>query len=87
MQSRGQWGARHFDKVIFNLPIPRFNTNNELHLSIADAAEEAQRVAALVQFTEGVKFQRARALVRKTLTEEGISQHINSLVARLLDGS
>ena len=24
-QSRGQWGARHFDKVIFNLPIPRFD--------------------------------------------------------------
>ena len=24
-QARGQWGARHFDKVMFNLPIPRFD--------------------------------------------------------------
>ncbi|MBH5386807.1 N-6 DNA methylase [Bradyrhizobium diversitatis] len=23
LQARGQWGARHFDKVVFNLPIPR----------------------------------------------------------------
>ena len=25
MQARGQWGARHFDKVMFNLPIPLFD--------------------------------------------------------------
>ena len=25
LQSRGQWGARHFDKVMFTLPIPRFD--------------------------------------------------------------
>ena len=24
-QAQGQWGARHFDKYVFNLPIPRFN--------------------------------------------------------------
>ncbi len=27
-QSRGLWGARDFDKVMFNLPIPRFDGNN-----------------------------------------------------------
>src|ERR1700730_6508993 len=26
LQSRGQWGACDFDKVIFNLPIPRFDS-------------------------------------------------------------
>src|SRR6185312_10815499 len=30
-QSRGQWGARDFDKVIFNLPIPRFDEKIKLH--------------------------------------------------------
>ena len=33
--SRGQFGARHFDKVMFNLPIPRFNPGNTLHLALA----------------------------------------------------
>jgi hypothetical protein len=27
-QARGQWGARHFDKVMFNLPIPRFDSTS-----------------------------------------------------------
>ena len=31
MQPRGQWGARHFDKLMFELPIPLFNVNDPLH--------------------------------------------------------
>ena len=27
-QARGQWGARHFDKAMFNLPIPRFEAGS-----------------------------------------------------------
>ena len=40
-QSQGQWGARDFDKYVFNLPIPRFDRNNPLHHRIAEAAEIA----------------------------------------------
>ena len=54
-------GARDFDKVIFNLPIPRFDAE--------EAASRARRgcgagreVAAAVELPEGVKFQRARGL-------------------------
>ena len=52
-QARGQWGARHFDKVIFNLPIPRFDAKFELHRDLAEA---------------------------------GVSETIDKLVERLLDG-
>ncbi|MDQ6701624.1 MAG: hypothetical protein M3Z96_00170 [Pseudomonadota bacterium] len=62
LQSRGQWGARDFDKVIFNLPIPRFDANNRLHNAIAAAAREAETIAARVPLPENIKFQRARAL-------------------------
>src|SRR3984893_16487175 len=48
LQSRGQWGARHFDKVMFNLPIPRFDANNPLHNDIAKTAREAEALAASV---------------------------------------
>jgi SAM-dependent methyltransferase len=84
-QARGQWGARHFDKVIFNLPIPRFDAGEQLHLDLAAAASRAEEVAALVELPEGVKFQRARGLIRAALTDTGIAQSIDGLVARLLD--
>jgi hypothetical protein len=85
-QSRGQWGARDFDKVMFNLPIPRFDANNSHHNAIAEAAREAEALAASVPLPENIKFQRARGLVRAALTEAGVAQRIDALVATLLDG-
>ena len=85
-QSRGQWGARDFDKVVFNLAIPLFDNKIKLHHELAAAAEDAEKLAATVQLPDGVKFQRARKLVRDALTEAGIAPKIDALVARLLDG-
>jgi len=85
-QSRGQWGARDFAKVMFNLPIPRFDQANGLHRDLAEAAADAERVAALVELPDNVKFQRARGLVRIALAAAGVAQRIDTLVARLLDG-
>jgi hypothetical protein len=87
LQSRGQWGARDFDKVMFNLPIPRFDANNPLHNALAKTAREAETIAASVPLPENVKFQRARGLVRAALTEAGAAQKIDALVAKLLDGA
>ena len=86
-QARGQFGARHFDKVMFNLPIPRFDAKIKLHRDLAAAAEQAETIAAAVVLPEGVKFQRARKMVRDALAEAGLSQRIDILVARLLDGA
>ena len=85
-QSRGQWGARHFDKVAFNLPIPRFDQTDELHLALAGAARRAERLAAAVPLPEAVRFQKARGLIREALADAGIAAEIDALVARLLDG-
>jgi N-6 DNA Methylase len=85
LQSRGQWGARDFDKVAFNLPIPHFSAKNALHNEIADVAKEAEILAARISLPENIKFQRARGLVRAALAEAGLAQRIDELVARLLD--
>jgi hypothetical protein len=87
MQSRGQWGARHFDKVMFNLPIPLFDPSESLHNELAAVAADAERIATAFELPETVKFQRARKLIRDALTEAGIAPHIDKLVARLLDQS
>jgi hypothetical protein len=85
MQARGQWGARHFDKVMFNLPIPRFDEKNKLHRDLAQAAKRAEEIAAKVALPDNVKFQRARKLIRDALAEAKVSQKIDALVAKLLD--
>lgn len=83
-QSRGQFGARHFDKVMFNLPIPLFDARDSLHLALAAAGREAERVAGMVELVEGEKFQRARKRVRDALAEHGIGTEIEKLVDELL---
>lgn len=85
LQSKGQWGARDFDKVMFTLPIPRFDRSVVKHGLLAAAGAEAERVAARVDVPAGTGFQKARRLIRAALTDNGISQSIDNLVARLLD--
>jgi hypothetical protein len=85
-QARGQWGARHFDKVMFNLPIPRFDPTTGLHGELTAAAAEAEELAAAVDIPERAGFVRARGLVRDALKDAGIAQRIDALVERLLDG-
>jgi hypothetical protein len=86
-QARGQFGARHFDKVMFNLPIPRFDPGDRQHRALAGAAAEAEKLATKVELPEGVRFQRARALVRAALAEAGVAARIDELVAKLLDSA
>ena len=83
-QARGQFGARHFDKVMFNLPIPLFDANTPLHRELAEAGAQAEAVAASVELKEGEKFQRARRRVRDALAEDGIGADIENLVEKLL---
>lgn len=83
-QSRGQFGARDFDKVIWNLPIPTFNPKNKLHLALAKAGATAEAAAKLVELVEGEKFQRARKRVRDALIVNGVAGEIEKLVEKLL---
>lgn len=85
LQSRGQWGARDFDKVMFDLRIPEFDGSVPLHREIADAAGVAETVAAGVDIG-GMGFVRARGKIREALRENGIAGRIDELVAQLLDG-
>ena len=78
-------GARHFDKLMFELPIPLFNVKDALHQELATAAERAESVAAKVPLKEGTYFVTARKHIRTALHHHGITQEIKELVTRLLN--
>ena len=84
-QSMGQYGARDFDKVMFNLPIPRFDPKVKLHQDLASIAERAEKVAALVPLKEGEHFTRARKRIRDALRADGVAAESDKLVELLLD--
>jgi hypothetical protein len=83
-QSEGQWGKRDFDKAIFNLPIPIFESKIPLHKELAAAGKHAEFVASRVEVKEGEYFVTTRNRIRKTLAEEGIAEDIDKLVEKLL---
>ena len=84
-QSQGQWGARDFDKVIFNLPIPLFDAKLGLHGDLAAAAEHAEEVAVTVPLKVGEHFTRARKRIRDALRADGVAGEIDKLVRTLLE--
>ena len=86
-QPRGQWGARHFDKYVFNMPIPRFDEGFALHRRIAKAARTAEEVAEAVALEEGAYFTRARGRIRAALAEHGVAAELERLATALLDGA
>lgn len=86
LQSRGLFGARDFDKVMFTLPIPRFSTDIANHRDLAQAGRDAEAEAGVVAMTDGTPFTRARRIVRETLQASGTAGRIDALVASLLDG-
>lgn len=84
LQSRGQWGARDFDKVMFELLIPQFAPSSRLHRDLAAAAARAEEVAGDVRFPATVHFVAVRRRIRQALAEEGVAGEIERLVERLL---
>jgi hypothetical protein len=85
MQAKGQGGARHFDNLVWELPIPDFESRQSLHIELVAAAVEAAGVAASVVLGDGDYFTRKRRAIRDALAADGIAARIDKLVVRLLD--
>jgi hypothetical protein len=83
-QSEGQFGTRHFDKVVFNLPIPIYEPTNSLHRKIAAAAAQAEKLAEKVEVKEGEYFTRSRKRIRAALIANGVAGRIETMVAELI---
>lgn len=84
LQSRGRWGARDFDKLIFALPIPRFDPQSEHHRRVVALSREAARVAAAADLADETYFTHARRIVRARLQQAGLTAELDRMVERLL---
>jgi SAM-dependent methyltransferase len=84
LQSRGLFGARHFDMYVWYLPIPEFASDDPLHQRLASLCAEAEAIATSVDVPEGTGFQQVRKLVRAALTAAGTAAELDTAVAELL---
>lgn len=84
LQSKGLYGARHWDKYVFSVPFDLFEPGNDLHAGIAQAAARAEDLAAAVPLPVGVEFKKARATIRSALSAAGVGAEIESLISELL---
>ncbi len=84
-QSRGQGGARDFDNLMWELPIPDYDAREALHAEIAALGAEAENVSASVPLDDRQPFGIQRRAIRDALAADGIAARIDGLVAKLLD--
>ncbi|MFM9432225.1 N-6 DNA methylase [Arthrobacter sp. MP_2.3] len=82
-QAQGLFGARHFDKYVWNLPIPLFNARNEGHVELSELGQKAAAVAATSNVDDRT-FQKARELIREDLKTAGIYDAVETAVKKIL---
>ena len=83
MQPKGQGGARHFDNLMWELPIPEFDARDPLHQELAALAVECERVAAAVVIDPAQHFTRQCRAIRDALLAAGFAARLDALVARM----
>ena len=84
MQSRGEHNPRDFDKLVWRLPIPLFDPEDEDHRRLSELAAQAEAVAAATDVSGKSTFQAQRRLIREALEREAIAAAIDAVVLGLL---
>jgi len=84
LQPHGQRDKRHFDNIVWTLPIPEYDDTDPLHRDLAAAAAHAETVAAGVELTDFHHFTTKRRAIRAALAADGIAAEIEALVDALL---
>ena len=94
LMSKGQFGARHLHKQLWKLPIPEFDPNHELHITLSQAGEQAASAASTRLSQLQAERSKARPLtvtiarreLRAWLRNSAEGAAVEGLVGRLLGG-
>lgn len=84
LQPRGEVTPRHFDNLVWTLPIPEYDPTDATHRDLAAAAARAEAVAAQVPLSDAQHFTAKRRAIRAALAEDGVAAEIEALVDALL---
>lgn len=84
LQPVGQRDPRHFDNLVWTLPIPEFDGAEALHADLSAAAMHAAAIVANVELPSAAHFTTQRRLVRQALADDGVAETIERLVDALL---
>ena len=84
LQPMGDQNPRHFDNLVWTLPIPEFDPAEALHTDLAVAAMHAATVAARVELAATAHFVAKRKMIRQALVADGVVEAIERLVDALL---
>lgn len=86
LQARGEHNPRHYDKYVWQVPIPEFDASNELHIRVAALSEQAETIASEVALPLGRKFESLRRSVRQAIAASDAGRQLEEVVALLLPG-
>lgn len=85
-QAVGLFGARDFDKYVFQVGIPRYNPDDAAHQHLSRLADEAEVGASRVVIPTDIRFVDARKRVTEHLKADGIHAHIERAVSAVISG-
>jgi hypothetical protein len=83
LQGRGEHNPRDFDKYLFKLNIPIYDSRDSAHRELVALAERGADVAASVDLPN-LRFEARRRHVREALIDEGVTTTTDALVKALL---
>lgn len=84
LQPRGEHNPRHFDKYVFQLPIPLYDESNVDHVALAALGARAEEIAAGLEVPKGMRFEIVRRHFREALQADGVLGAIDDAVTALL---
>ena len=84
LQPHGQRDKRHFDNLVWTLPIPEYDAAEPLHRDLAAAAAHAEAVAAAVDLADIKHFTAKRRAIRAALAADGVAAEMEAMVDALL---
>jgi SAM-dependent methyltransferase len=75
---------RHIHKHVWELPIPKFDANDAVHVRIADIGGQLEKVVATFEIDESVHFSATRRHIRSFIMETSEGQELNDIVTELI---
>jgi SAM-dependent methyltransferase len=84
LQARGEHNPRDFDKYVWRVPIPMYNSVDPRHAEVAKLGELTEGLVASIELPGSVSFEALRRRVREAVAGSSLGRRIEEVVSELL---